>query len=533
MVRAADPTERKRRWAQSTKETIESIILALILAFVFRAFAVEAYRIPTGSMAPTLYGAHHTRICRDCGTRFAYEIRREQIAGRRAVQLKAPEYTVCPNCGWKERSFPLTYIENGDRILVLKVGYDLADYFPSLARYLGPKRWDVVVFKNPADPSMNFIKRLIGLPGEEIEIIDGDIYANGKIQRKSPAAREALWFTIYDADHLPLRAGRLPTQAVPGWIPVGQQAAELWNTAGRKMIFQGQGRQTDAAIQFHVPRTVDAPWKKGAFVDYYAYDDWRQQANQNIVSDLQMSMLLVPRSQPAGGQLRLLLTKRNDVFIAKVDLAGRVSLFRTSRAVDFDSMRVLADKRIGPITEPAWIRFSNADHRVSLSLNGREVLATTDEQYDADPNVIRALGPETEQPIVQIIARDTNLQLWHLKVQRDIYYRYARIGERGMPPGHPLYRKPGHGVAGNPIKLGPDEYYVLGDNSPASKDSRLWWQVGPHLQAALENGQYKYGTVPADHMLGRAFFVYWPNRLRLADTGPALVPNIGRVRFIR
>src|SRR3954447_20540890 len=52
------------------KETIESILVAFILAFIFRAFVVEAFVIPTGSMAPTLLGAHMRFRCPDCGYRF-------------------------------------------------------------------------------------------------------------------------------------------------------------------------------------------------------------------------------------------------------------------------------------------------------------------------------------------------------------------------------------------------------------------------------------------------------------------------------
>src|SRR5687767_10846426 len=52
------------------KETIESILIAFILAFIFRAFVVEAFVIPTGSMAPTLLGAHMRMRCRDCGYAF-------------------------------------------------------------------------------------------------------------------------------------------------------------------------------------------------------------------------------------------------------------------------------------------------------------------------------------------------------------------------------------------------------------------------------------------------------------------------------
>src|SRR3954449_9803055 len=54
----------------SVKETVESILIAFILAFVFRAFVVEAFVIPTGSMAPTLLGAHMRFTCKECGYTF-------------------------------------------------------------------------------------------------------------------------------------------------------------------------------------------------------------------------------------------------------------------------------------------------------------------------------------------------------------------------------------------------------------------------------------------------------------------------------
>src|SRR6476620_5169111 len=63
----ADP---KPRDEGSIKETIEQILVAFILAFVFRAVVVEAFVIPAGSMAPTLLGAHMRFTCDDCGYAF-------------------------------------------------------------------------------------------------------------------------------------------------------------------------------------------------------------------------------------------------------------------------------------------------------------------------------------------------------------------------------------------------------------------------------------------------------------------------------
>src|SRR3954470_13036049 len=66
----------------SIKETVEAILVAFILAFIFRGFVVEAFVIPTGSMAPTLLGAHMRFVCNDCGYRFDANYRPAQTAGR-------------------------------------------------------------------------------------------------------------------------------------------------------------------------------------------------------------------------------------------------------------------------------------------------------------------------------------------------------------------------------------------------------------------------------------------------------------------
>src|SRR5436189_2611602 len=86
------------------KETIESILIAFILAFVFRAFVVEAFVIPTGSMAPTLMGAHMDFRCPDCGYRFEVNYNSDSSS---EDEISIPAYSQrtyrnvkCPNCGY-------------------------------------------------------------------------------------------------------------------------------------------------------------------------------------------------------------------------------------------------------------------------------------------------------------------------------------------------------------------------------------------------------------------------------------------------
>ena len=106
------------------REWIESIIIAFLLAMVIRTFVVQAFKIPTGSMRPTLL--------------------------------------------------------EGDLILVNKFIYGAKIPFADkrLPAFRDFKRGDVIVFIYPEDTKKDFIKRLVGLPGDEIEIKKGSIYVN-------------------------------------------------------------------------------------------------------------------------------------------------------------------------------------------------------------------------------------------------------------------------------------------------------------------------------------------------------------------
>ncbi|MHC4679846.1 MAG: signal peptidase I, partial [Planctomycetota bacterium] len=239
------PPEKNKDRAAEVANTFEWLITAFILAFVFRAFVMEAFRIPTGSMADTLKGAHFRLACPQCGYKYEHgfvpgdyrlpedtvprgdapvPITRCPSCGRYPSQTqcdrcgrvydsgalasgnggfqnngpgRSPEgpRTHCPRCSKELRSNRAMPVANGDRILVLKCIY----------QFFEPKRWDVIVFKNPPEPTVNYIKRLIGLPGERIQIIDGDIYINGEIARKPPKVQKELWMPVYDNDYQPVR----------------------------------------------------------------------------------------------------------------------------------------------------------------------------------------------------------------------------------------------------------------------------------------------------------------------------------------
>src|SRR6476469_3272033 len=90
--------KKKAQNPHAIRETVESVIVAFILAFLFRAFVAEAFVIPTGSMAPTLMGRHKEIACPQCGYLYAVNASEE-------VEFRSYPRTVysglCVNCRYQ------------------------------------------------------------------------------------------------------------------------------------------------------------------------------------------------------------------------------------------------------------------------------------------------------------------------------------------------------------------------------------------------------------------------------------------------
>src|SRR5688572_19459159 len=110
----------------SAREYAESIGVAVAIALLLRAFVVEAFQIPSGSMIPTL--------------------------------------------------------EIGDHIFVSKFSYGIGIPFTykKILQFGSPKRGDVIVFRYPLDPEIDYIKRVVGLPGEKIELRKNELFIDGR-----------------------------------------------------------------------------------------------------------------------------------------------------------------------------------------------------------------------------------------------------------------------------------------------------------------------------------------------------------------
>ncbi len=559
---------------EGIKETLDSIVVALIMAFVFRAFIIEAFVIPTGSMATTLFGKHDTLTCEDCGWEFAYGVSGQvETVDRGRLVKQAPRTAICPNCDHPTKNLRLNdysrsrgMAESGDRILVFKwpLDLDLGDVMP--------QRWDVTVFKDPGPKSQNFIKRLVGMPNEVLEIINGDVYvapvselsestltwldsqreskyllrpdvrglpsanllakirtneeaareeldSKLRISRKSDAAQEALWKIVYHHDYPPRQ--RDPGQ--PRWQPhPAEQSA--WDTSNRKLVCRGVD-ETSSVLNFAGSMVDDlCPYNLNLVAEHL-----NNRTQRYPVSDLRLEFVLVPRE--GGGALKVGLPQFEDHFWAVIRMDGHVALFRTKGGPPAADAQPLCENRVSAFQfdQPVAMSFEKVDYRVTLEVNDALVLETDDSMFVSDLVELRHRNNRSAGSPV-LVGDALGFEMWHVSLWRDTHYTSLGNG-RGLR----LAVGSGWGTEGKPIWLRDEEYFMLGDNSSASKDSRLWTELGHHVDDRGEDIQL--GTVPHDLLIGRAFFVYWPSWQRTNAVpfleGNKIVPDFGKMRWIR
>ena len=492
----------KKNRAEEIANTFEWLITAFILAFVFRAFVMEAFRIPTGSMADTLKGAHFRFRCPECGYQYDYGFVPNSPMYNMAedtvpMSKVPPPPTICPSCGYRRPGNESVNVANGDRILVLKCIY----------QFLEPKRWDVVVFKNPADPQVNYIKRLIALPNEQVQIIDGDIYINDEIQRKPPKVQNELWMLVYDNDYQPVDRTIPAFNNFHTWKqPFVCDSSSLWQVDDpqKPTLF------TLDSPEDKINTLVYNPSLGNDFKTRYAYNDIYRNQNMPNCSDL-MVRFYCKAGQPMG-LVGITLGKYQTDYKGWIDFNGEMVITKKG------AKEPLAQKIITSISTDSEklieIKFANVDHTLVLEF-GKEKLT-----YDLGCDS-QAAGPidNNIEPRVEIFGSG-KLTLSHVAVFRDVYYTSAKFGN-GIDHGW---------ATDGPFKLNKDEFFVLGDNSPNSEDCR-WWQSEGLSNKGVHS--YREGIVPRDYLVGKALFVYWPSGFKPFDKFPfSIIPNVGQMRLI-
>lgn len=574
----ADAGEAKKthpaRKMDGRRETIESVVVAFILAFLFRSFEAEAFVIPTGSMAPTLRGRHKEVTCEKCKYHFAVGASDEVEQPGLLKPNRLIEDVVCPNCRYITPAEVVQQLPvfKGDRILVNKFPYEFGS----------PQRWDVIVFKYPEEPDTNYIKRLVGLPGDKLQIRQGDVYSELEnreiriLRKDDPDKQRMLQILVHDNDYpaRDLLAKGWPSrwaavekkkgakESIAGW----SEAQNSWapNDADRSFSLDGNGSLRWLRYRHFVPQKKDwdlvladqAPPRPRPqlivdFCGYNAYTGGEMgptiDYGQYWVGDLTINCEVDITNVGTNPELLLELNEGARKYRCSINVdTGTATLSHNVTAnadIDHQQWTTLATAETKLQGAGKYqVSFANVDHRLCLWINNRLIDFGSDDEERSKaeyvPEGTYGYQAPTDDDLtpVGIAAKGLSLTVSHLRLERDIYYRGERT-ENNDPKNFPIHEYRGqsnsdvheylNSLVYNPTewwkeysnnkfpavfnRLGDDEFFVMGDNSPRSKDSRLW----PNDYRQAKNRH----AVPRPKLVGKAFFIYWPHGVPFLNDG--------------
>lgn len=464
----------------SMRPVVEFILAVALAVVLFRTFVAEGYLVSSGSMAPALFGFHKDLDCSSCGMSTAV-----------GVEVSSPpaEIVACPNCG-KRGSTPDQPVCPGDRLIVHRGAF----------QFRGPRRWEPVVFRHPIEAQRPYVKRVVGLPGESVRLIAGDVYINGQIARKSAEEFLGLAMVVHDESY-PVRASEeeKSDQGYPRWV-TDEKEETGWVRLGPTLAVDRPFDDRVATISyrhrgpdgFEAPVRDDVPYNAGQ-------NHWPRGTWGKPVVDLALDADVTHRSGEGSFEITY-KPSREEVFVLRLcPASGDVELTRNTQPVRYASV-------------PPWsgqtrrLLLGMVDQRFLVRLKGAPPF--DDFELPADETVRRAPEITSSQPF-RVAASRLRLEISRARILRDVTYT-SEVGDVSRPTG-----------VANAYQLGETEYFMLGDNSPISNDSRVWSE--PAVDERL--------------IVGKPAYVFWPAKIAtlnfLGRTFQFAPPNFSRARPVR
>jgi signal peptidase I len=344
----------------------------------------------------------------------------------------------------------------GDRILVDRWAYV----------FRGPARWDVVVFRYPLDATREFIKRVALLPNESGRIERGDVWAgsgawkNDKPPTLHPArkrrpVREQLYVPVYP----PVQPASNAASGSPSdWWPAVEGGPGRWQVERHgRLVYEGDGPDADHAAGL-ASRTYGFPIRdldrddkdpRQSFGDYFLVPDVRVRCRVTADAPAEVELAWSPGD---GRRHTLRLASDGRAPSAATTTTSTKPLARAlvpGKAVDVELESVDGDLH-------AWV-------------DGDELAVIRDEIELDEAIRLEGLGEGGALPSLTLSARGGRVVLGDVRVDHDVYYTNYRA-ESNRPK------------EGQTLRLGPDDYFVLGDATRHSSDSRKWTANGVSLK---------------------------------------------------
>lgn len=540
------------------RQGVEFFVSLAVLVTLFRTFEAESYMIETGSMAPCLLGYHRRVVCPSCKFPF------------RSEDGHASAKAVCPNCLLAGIGVSDLVRNDGDQLLVQRGAYE----------FQRPRRWEVVVFRNPSRPTQAYVKRLVGLPGERVQIIHGDIYIAGQIQTKSLATQRSMRIPVYDHDYRP------PDDDAdwqPRWL--AEPADGRWKSKEGAFAFDGLAAAGPAATgpvaNGPVATRQAGSGQSAAEPALVRYRHWIRRGGSHGTSvrlsrwpatvdplqpavdplryDVEKKLLICQGCLPREFLDRLLSQSGDAEFVAAIDrlyeashIAPIMDMCGYNRSPDSGGQNEVRDLMLAlnlsiqAGTGQFTVGISNGSEEFEclFDLAERQIRLVAGKSGGVVRTGLLSALPANGSALIELSLMDRQVLL---AIDGELAFepwQYAAPAARGPTPWKPvwfaaqglrlqvtgvkLYRDvyytsgEGRRASDAPFQLRSGEYFALGDNSPVSRDSRSW-----AAGKMLTNDMFQ----------GKPFLVHLPSRKKRLQLGQwqadIRIPELSRVRYIR
>ncbi len=403
---------------------IASLLLLVLIRLVGFQGWLRPWRIQGGSMAVALAGRHFQLHCADCQSPFVCGVE----------YPPADDLAVCPNCGYAMNRIDDGAVVAGRRVVIDRFSYWLSD----------PQPWQVVAFRSPEESRPFGVKRVVAVGARRIEIREGDVYADGAIQRKDMGQLMALRIPVHDDIY---RSTRQPD--MPRWQ--GSHENTRWQTTRDGYLFEPSGARSGEEERDWLVYQQWTCWPHPSppaertqtepMLDHYGYNQNVSRGSLNSIRDFMVSC----RLQSEGvGTIRL--SDGYDTFEVRLSPSGRSCRLRHNGAFVRNARCRFPEGLL-------QIDFALCDRQVLFSISGRMVI-----RYYFERSAHEA-GPQ----VIAIAADEGRLTIKAPAVFRDVHY----LGPGGVDSWSCAAKLPGEGI------------FVLGDNVPISADSREWADLAP------------------------------------------------------
>ena len=372
------------------------------------------YLVEGPSMAPRWKGSHYRVICSDCGIEFAVDANQPPVSAA----------AICFNCGSLTELDPNS-LRPGDSVRLCP------------ARISKAQRWDVVAANVPDSGRKQIIKRIIGLPGEQVRLADGQVWIDGQLVQKSLEEFRRMAILVSDSNFI-------PTQQPSRWV------RSTWDP-----------NRIDLLTYRH-SQDFSGPYANQLGVAIHDHNVYSQGTSRMLhpVNERLVEVILEAKSISQMDELGVALLDQTPTAVLQWNKkASKLSLL-----VNGELVHELPWKWKHPQNQSASVKieFGVFDQRAILAID-QEVILQIDVSRQIGADISNSVSREKlnlRRGEIEIAASGAMpLEIVQVRIWRDLVWRMV-VGKNASR-----------------YKLEPDEFFLVGDNGLESNDSRSFGPV--------------------------------------------------------